>query len=61
MRAIDIGCGAGHNAAWLADQGLEVTGVDFADHAIERARSKFGEVAGLHLEVVDVTQANADL
>ena len=39
-KAIDLGCGVGDNAIFLAQQGFAVTGVDFADAAIERAREK---------------------
>lgn len=37
-RAIDLGCGAGVEAIYLAKQGFEVTGVDFSPTAIRRAR-----------------------
>ncbi|HEV2968414.1 MAG TPA: methyltransferase domain-containing protein [Pirellulales bacterium] len=36
-RAIELGCGTGTNAVWLAQQGFEVTGVDLVPLAIERA------------------------
>ena len=36
-RAIDLGCGAGVEAIYLAKQGFEVTGVDFSSTAIRRA------------------------
>ncbi|OHB69888.1 MAG: methyltransferase type 12 [Planctomycetes bacterium RBG_13_63_9] len=35
---IDLGCGAGNHAVWLAGRGFNVTGVDFAPSAIELAR-----------------------
>ena len=38
--ALDLGCGVGDNAIFLAQHGFTVTGVDFADAAIERARAK---------------------
>ena len=37
-RALDIGAGEGRNAIWLAEQGWRVTGVEFADVALDRAR-----------------------
>lgn len=37
-RALDLACGEGRNAVWLAEQGWEVTGVDFSDVALEKAR-----------------------
>jgi SAM-dependent methyltransferase len=39
-RAIDLGCGVGDNAIYLARQGFEVTAVDFAPAAIARAKAK---------------------
>jgi len=37
-RAIDLGCGAGNYAIYLAGRGFEVTGVDFSPTAIKIAR-----------------------
>ena len=39
-RAIDLGCGAGNYAVWLAGQGFEVTGADSSPTAILIAREK---------------------
>ena len=54
-RALDLACGEGRNAIWLAGQGWQVTGVDFSTVAIERARRLAAE-AGVEAEwiVVDV-------
>ena len=41
-RAIDLGCGEGGDAIWLAQQGWNVTGVDISDTAIARARAAAG-------------------
>lgn len=38
-RALEVGCGTGTNARWLAEQGFEVLGVDIASDAVERARA----------------------
>ncbi|SDY56426.1 Methyltransferase domain-containing protein [Modestobacter sp. DSM 44400] len=35
--ALDVGCGEGADALWLAERGWRVTGVDFADTALARA------------------------
>lgn len=35
--ALDLGCGEGADAVWLARQGWRVTGVDIAQTALERA------------------------
>lgn len=37
-RALDLACGEGRNAVWLAAQGWQVTAVDFSDVALEKAR-----------------------
>lgn len=42
-RALEIGCGTGTNALWLAARGFKVLGVDVAPLAIEKARARAGE------------------
>lgn len=37
-RALDLGCGEGGDAIWLAEQGWQVTGIDISSTAIARAR-----------------------
>ncbi|UVJ40764.1 bifunctional 2-polyprenyl-6-hydroxyphenol methylase/3-demethylubiquinol 3-O-methyltransferase UbiG [Arthrobacter sp. CJ23] len=44
-RALDLGCGEGDNAIFLALHGFEVTAVDFAPAAIRKAEAK-ASVAG---------------
>ena len=39
-RALDLGCGEGRNALWLAERGWDVTAVDFSKVAIERGRQR---------------------
>jgi len=39
-RAIDLGCGTGSNAVFLAERGFDVTGIDFAPAAIAKARRR---------------------
>ena len=41
--AIDLACGEGRNAVWLADRGWHVTGIDFSEVAVEKARRTAGE------------------
>ena len=54
-RVLDIGCGTGLVAAWMADRGFCVTGVDFTETAIERARARHTETsANLEFEVADI-------
>jgi len=54
-RALELGCGTGTNAVFLAQQGFDVTAVDVASLAIEQARVKATEAG------VDVTWFVADL
>lgn len=37
-RALDLACGEGRNAVWLAARGWRVTGVDFSEVALGKAR-----------------------
>jgi SAM-dependent methyltransferase len=37
-RALDLACGEGRNARWLAEQGWSVTAIDFSPVAIEKGR-----------------------
>ncbi len=37
-RPLDLACGEGRNAVWLAGRGWQVTGVDFSEVALEKAR-----------------------
>jgi 2-polyprenyl-3-methyl-5-hydroxy-6-metoxy-1,4-benzoquinol methylase len=54
-RALDLACGEGRNAVWLAEQGWTVTGVDFSDVALAKAR-RLAARGG-----VDVRWVSADL
>lgn len=54
-RAVDLACGEGRNAVWLAAKGWQVTGVDFSAAGIETGR------AGATSEGVDVNWVVADL
>ena len=48
-RALDVGCGEGADAIWLAGQGWEVTAVDVSEVALGRARDASGR-AGVTVE-----------
>ncbi len=53
-RALEVGCGTGTNALWLAKHGFDVLGVDLSPLAIDRARARMsdGSRAG-RFEVLD--------
>lgn len=54
-RALDLACGEGQNAIWLATLGWEVTGVDYSEVAVAKARAR------AERDDVDVTFTCADL
>ena len=41
--ALDLACGEGRNAVWLAKQGWIATGVDFSDVGVEKGRALAAE------------------
>lgn len=51
-KALDLGCGEGRNAVWLAEQGWDVTGVDFSDVALQKAQDLAGS-RGVEAEWVE--------
>ena len=60
-RALDLACGEGRNALWLAQRGWEVTAVDFAGVAIEKAGT-LAEARGVQVAwgVVDLREYAPD-
>ncbi|WP_131785169.1 class I SAM-dependent methyltransferase [Protofrankia symbiont of Coriaria ruscifolia] len=62
-RALDLACGEGRNAVWLATQGWRVTGLDFSQVAIRKARelSRRFDVTPewIHADVMDWTPVPA--
>ena len=56
-RAIDLGCGTGTNVITLAQNGWQVTGIDFAPRAIQIAKRKINKAnIQADLRVGDVTK-----
>ena len=51
-RALDVACGEGRNAVWLAEQGWQVTGIDFSDAALAKA-ARLAAERGVEAEWVD--------
>jgi SAM-dependent methyltransferase len=54
-RALDLACGEGRNAIWLAGLGWQVTGVDFSEVAIAKARERAAsEGAEIDFRAIDL-------
>ena len=56
-RALDLGCGEGADALWLAERGWQTTGVDIAATALDRAARAAAE-RGLDPELVRWVRAD---
>lgn len=58
---LDVGCGEGADAVWLARQGWDVTAIDVSGVAVKRSRHH-AESAGarVHFEAVGLLEAVAD-
>src|SRR6516162_752409 len=61
-RAIELGCGTGANAVWLAQQGFDVTAIDVSPVAVARAQER-AAAAGVRARflVADVLNPPAEL
>lgn len=59
-RALDVACGEGRNALWLAEQGWDVVGIDFSEVGIAKAR-RIADHRGVDVDwrVGDVTDPSA--
>ena len=51
MRALDVGCGSGHNTRLLVEHGFEVTAIDFSERALELCKR---EAPRAHMELADI-------
>jgi SAM-dependent methyltransferase len=58
-KTLEVGCGTGTNAIYLAQAGFDVTATDFAPLAIEKARAK-ATAAGMRIDfqVADLAELN---
>ena len=50
-RALDLACGEGRNAVWLAQRGWQVTGVDFSEVGLAKA-AQLAESRGVEVDWV---------
>jgi len=57
-RALEIGCGTGTNATWMAERGFDVLGVDVSPLAVEKAHAKMeGRTLDCRFAVWDILAA----
>jgi methyl halide transferase len=56
-RALEIGCGTGTNAVWLAGHGFDVLGTDVSPLAIEKAKGKAAGTPRCRFEVSNFLEA----
>jgi tellurite methyltransferase len=56
-RALDLAMGEGRNAVFLAEQGFDVTGVDFSKQAIDKAR-KLAASKGVTVRTIEADLRN---
>ncbi|MBK8447289.1 MAG: methyltransferase domain-containing protein [Micropruina sp.] len=59
-RVVDVGCGEGADAVWLAGRGWRVTAFDVADAALERGRAA-AEAAGVAVDWVRAGLLSSEL
>ncbi|HLH27330.1 MAG TPA: class I SAM-dependent methyltransferase, partial [Acidimicrobiales bacterium] len=59
-RALDVGCGEGADAVWLARRGWTVTAIDISEVAVSRARAA-ADQAGVNVEWVSGDVLGASL
>jgi 2-polyprenyl-3-methyl-5-hydroxy-6-metoxy-1,4-benzoquinol methylase len=61
-KAIDLGCGTGNYAIWLAQRGFQMSGIDFSESAIQLASKKaLRENVNCKFFVDDLTDNNFNL
>ena len=58
-RALDLACGEGRNALWLAERGWQVTAVDFSGVALEKGRAVAQRRPGTDQLHIDWVRADA--
>lgn len=60
-RALDIGCGEGADAVWLAERGWQVTAVDISQTALDRAAAEAGvRGVAVDFQLHDLTESFPD-
>jgi len=55
-KVLELGCGAGNDAAFFAQSGHQITATDFSKIAIEKNRQRYGGISKLTFRVQDMAQ-----
>jgi SAM-dependent methyltransferase len=58
LNALDIGCGEGKNANFLASLGINVKAIDISEAAINNARKLYGSIKNIEFDVIDARKYN---
>ena len=53
---LEFGCGTGKNTAWLAEHTAQITGVDFSEEMLNKARQKIAS-PNINFEQADITKS----
>ena len=53
---LELGCGAGNDAAFFAQRGHQVTATDFSEVAIDKAKQRYTHIPTLRFREQDMTQ-----
>lgn len=55
LKGLEMCCGKGRSVIWLAEQGIQMRGVDFSQAAIAEAKRRSADSTNAHFVVHDVT------
>ena len=58
LKFLEVGCGAGANLAWLAEQGIRISGIDISQKALSLCKKTLKH-KGLEKNIEILTQASA--
>ena len=53
---LEFGCGTGKNTAWLAEHSAQITGVDFSEEMLNKAREKIS-LPNINFKQADITKS----
>ncbi|HIE25740.1 TPA: class I SAM-dependent methyltransferase [Candidatus Poribacteria bacterium] len=60
LRALDVGCGDGRNAAYLSTRGASVRALDISELAIANAKANWPDVESVAWEIADIRNVHLE-